>query len=546
MRFAKGIILGLFLNTLLGAGFVQAAVNLEPEEVKLSWEALLPKGLEVGSLEAFGVFNQISRSTSDFYKAWYQASLESDPRSEDGLPTVQVLMKLYPSQEEAKQALSEIPGGNGFEKDQSILSWDKHTLIFKSTLEFGSDAFGTVNSEDTSYHLVEQSGEALIQVSLYRQKQAYFDSKHLKAFQQASEDAEAVMNFLRSFSDPLKFKLAKSFPPLENDVDLNSTNPSSELLEVQSNGLLSFDFYPNLEAKAGTLLDSSGLDTPKSGDIYLYVDKSNMIHAGFYLSDSDETPDGCSIESGWVRLAPLPLQSYEWNSIQLQFGWKGWVLKVNESEMVCPINQARRNSPLYLGDYPEDSLSEGTEGFIKSLKWSGEEPPLHSFLDIESTDSDFSAFEWANSLGILTGENGYAKPDRELNRAEMIKILIKAYGFQEISGSSPYSDVPQDAWFAPYVFKAYGVGWLNTRLANFRPHEAINRAEFFTLLARQNGADSTKTAPYKDAFSRNWFSAGARFAYDHDLVPGSFFEPAKVLTRADAIQFLYQLFDPEQ
>ena len=47
----------------------------------------------------------------------------------------------------------------------------------------------------------------------------------------------------------------------------------------------------------------------------------------------------------------------------------------------------------------------------------------------------------------MNGSEGNLRPDEYLNRAEMVKILLKAYGHSAEDGELPFVDTENDAWY---------------------------------------------------------------------------------------------------
>ena len=89
--------------------------------------------------------------------------------------------------------------------------------------------------------------------------------------------------------------------------------------------------------------------------------------------------------------------------------------------------------------------------------------------------------------GIVEGyEDGSFRPDAPINRAEALKILLEATKLQALEEpfeQQEFSDVPEDAWFAPYVERLveYAIveGYED---GTFRPQQHITRAEASKIL----------------------------------------------------------------
>jgi hypothetical protein len=112
---------------------------------------------------------------------------------------------------------------------------------------------------------------------------------------------------------------------------------------------------------------------------------------------------------------------------------------------------------------------------------------------IENPFSDVSAGDWyapfveqARIQGILAGySDGTFKPNNSITRAEALKILLLASGLDYAGTSSYFSDVPQDAWFGPYVSYAKNSGIVGGyEDGTFKPENPVTRAEVTKMVSK--------------------------------------------------------------
>lgn len=105
------------------------------------------------------------------------------------------------------------------------------------------------------------------------------------------------------------------------------------------------------------------------------------------------------------------------------------------------------------------------------------------------TDVDASPYADAlNTLAtyeILRGVgDGRFLPQKTLNRAELCSLLSLTLS-RTASSPSPFSDVSDDAWYAPYITAMYELGLVEGRDdGTFGPEETLNQQELITVLAR--------------------------------------------------------------
>jgi hypothetical protein len=93
--------------------------------------------------------------------------------------------------------------------------------------------------------------------------------------------------------------------------------------------------------------------------------------------------------------------------------------------------------------------------------------------------------------GLMTGDQGYFKPDQPMTRAQFAKVLAKAYelsysGAQaEPNGRVNFPDVRPGDWYAPYVDVVASLGLMRgNETGKFLPNRPITRAEVSVILHR--------------------------------------------------------------
>ena len=108
-----------------------------------------------------------------------------------------------------------------------------------------------------------------------------------------------------------------------------------------------------------------------------------------------------------------------------------------------------------------------------------------SFNDVPADAWYAKAVNTLASLSIIKGiGNGKFDPDREISRAEFIVIATRfAKTIDKVN--SPFVDVADDAWYAPYVATATSYGWITgVGEGRFAPDDLVTRAEAATIVNR--------------------------------------------------------------
>lgn len=105
------------------------------------------------------------------------------------------------------------------------------------------------------------------------------------------------------------------------------------------------------------------------------------------------------------------------------------------------------------------------------------------------TDVDTSLYKNALNVlatyGILQGNgDGTFNPEGTLTRAQLCALLAQALGVTSLS-ESPYSDVEDTRWYAPYVTAMSYMGLVEGyEDGTFRPNDTVTNEQFMVIMAR--------------------------------------------------------------
>jgi hypothetical protein len=179
--------------------------------------------------------------------------------------------------------------------------------------------------------------------------------------------------------------------------------------------------------------------------------------------------------------------------------------------------------------------------------------PAVTFASLDFTDASqiptwaTEAIEELVALDVLGGnDDGSFAPARQLNRAEVAKIIVLASGVDfDTAGGAHFPDVDEDAWFYDYIETMYNYGWIDGYPDGFfRPGNGINRAELAKMVvnALELDLDITGAPHFDDVSSNDWFFDYVETAYNYDLMRGyadGTFGPAKPVNRAETAKIVY-------
>lgn len=112
-----------------------------------------------------------------------------------------------------------------------------------------------------------------------------------------------------------------------------------------------------------------------------------------------------------------------------------------------------------------------------------------SFKDVDKTETYQKGIEYLQELGIVNGyPDGTYGPETDVNRAEMLKIVLGAVGVTDEDldlhkNEECFADVPKDAWFTKYVCYAKAEGFVSGYEDNtFRPANPVNVVEAIKIV----------------------------------------------------------------
>ena len=158
------------------------------------------------------------------------------------------------------------------------------------------------------------------------------------------------------------------------------------------------------------------------------------------------------------------------------------------------------------------------------------------------------------NMGIVSGRTSYNfEPSANITRAEFLKMVLEIADIEISDLNSQFSDVPPHAWYADYIGTAdqrYGI--LNGEDGKFYPDREINRAEAMTLLMRvvnpNEYAEATDGMRFQDLTTREWFWPYVNTAARYEILtgydePGFPFKPTYNMTRAEAAAVIYRAYN---
>ncbi|OGJ42356.1 hypothetical protein A3B60_00565 [Candidatus Peregrinibacteria bacterium RIFCSPLOWO2_01_FULL_39_12] len=202
---------------------------------------------------------------------------------------------------------------------------------------------------------------------------------------------------------------------------------------------------------------------------------------------------------------------------------------------------------LLTDDYYDSYILE----MLESFEFFGEEiggtfTSFQYFSDVKDDHPNVKAVNNLAEKKILNGyEDGTFKPDNEINRAELVKIVVATVA---PANSDSYNNCFKDVktqWYAPYICYAKAENWVFGYEDNsFKPEKSISQAEamkiIFEILFDGKLSDNwePKTDLPAEVDLNEWYGKYFIFAANLNLVDDLY--PLKNITRKEIAEMIYR------
>lgn len=131
------------------------------------------------------------------------------------------------------------------------------------------------------------------------------------------------------------------------------------------------------------------------------------------------------------------------------------------------------------------------------------------FTDVPSDAWYYNELDYAVYNGFISGTSATTfNPDGSLSRAAFVTIMGRMLGAPTSGGSTKFTDVDPDSWYAPYIAWASENGYVNgTSATTFTPNANLTVEQMSAILSNyisKSGVELsgyTASANYKDASS---------------------------------------------
>ncbi|MFA5829889.1 MAG: S-layer homology domain-containing protein [Candidatus Gracilibacteria bacterium] len=185
------------------------------------------------------------------------------------------------------------------------------------------------------------------------------------------------------------------------------------------------------------------------------------------------------------------------------------------------------------------------------LNLAGSTAYASGFLDVSATTPNSEAILYLQDHGIIKGyDDGTFKPEKAVNRAELLKIIIEGSKINlDVSTVTPFKDIDYAQWYAPYVKKAYASGWISGYAdGTFKPGQTVNKVEALKMIGKAQNwqLQSTESfdvqAVFQDVEKGSWYEPYVKYAQSNNYLEEKWpiFSPTDLMTRGSISGIIYR------
>ena len=170
------------------------------------------------------------------------------------------------------------------------------------------------------------------------------------------------------------------------------------------------------------------------------------------------------------------------------------------------------------------------------------------FSDVSTSAYYYEAVKWAQEKSITGGiGNGLFGPNHPCTRAQIVTFLWRAAGSPEPKAMSSFADVSTDAYYAKAVAWAVENGiTTGTGDGKFSPDATCTREQAVAFLYRASGSPAVSgSSAFSDVAANAYYADAVAWAEKNGVtggIGGGLFGSGNTCTRAQIVTFLYRAY----
>lgn len=172
------------------------------------------------------------------------------------------------------------------------------------------------------------------------------------------------------------------------------------------------------------------------------------------------------------------------------------------------------------------------------------------FVDIGTAHPHFNAISFLKNEGIIQGyPDGSFKPENDVSRVEVMKFILEGIGADiEKAQNLTFKDTDTKEWYADYLYTAKNLGIVQGYSdGTFKPTNSVNKAEFLKMLIKAADIDIDPVIQddfkVKNVDKADWFAKYVQFAVNANIidVEDNTFNPAEEIKREEVAEAIYRI-----
>ena len=171
------------------------------------------------------------------------------------------------------------------------------------------------------------------------------------------------------------------------------------------------------------------------------------------------------------------------------------------------------------------------------------------FPDVPADHPHGEAINYLKNNNVISGyPDGSFKPESNVNRAELLKILVKPLIPEDINMQNCFPDV-HDEWFSSYVCYAQRNGWISGYPdGTFKPSDPVKKVEAIKMIVNINqliwedNNFSNDASRFLDIDNNAWYFPFLRIADNRGLLDSfeNLYSPASFISRGEVSENMYR------
>lgn len=407
--------------------------------------------------------------------------------------------------------------------DHPTFDWDSRNIVADYTAVYA--AIKAARAVDGTLYANYSDVQDAIDAVEYNKSKA--DQAQVNAMAQAVEDAVAKLTYRSADYTKVDEAVAKADALNEADyTDFSAVKAALEAVDRTKN----ITQQAEVDAMAQAIEDAvSGLTRKSTGS-----DRDDSSSTPSYPVTPDRADNGAvsvspknAIQGSTVTVKVTPDSGYVVDRVTVTDN-RGNEVKLTQT-----------GAGKYTFTMPAGAVTVKPT-FVRET---GESP----FRDVSERDYYYDAVRWAAEQGITTGTSAdLFSPSDPCTRGQMVTFLWRAAGSPSVGGTLTFTDVSEDAYYAPAVRWAASVGVTSgTGAGRFSPDDPCTRGQMAAFLYRwQQAPAASGSNPFADVADSDYYYAAVLWAYQKGVTQGvsaSAFAPSAPCTRGQMAMFLYQL-----